>query len=321
MSTRALCVIFNPNAGRGRAGRRLDCLRARLGAQAVFRPTERPGHGEELAFEAASSGFAAVAAAGGDGTVHEVANGLLRAGRPEVSLEVYPVGSANDYAHSLGLDPEWKLRADPAVVVRPVDVGLVTTADGRRRYFVNGIGLGFNGHVARESRRVGFLQGKLLYNLALLRAMWSHFLAPEMTVWLDEQVRRGPTLVLSLAIGRREGNFTLAAAAALDDGLFDVLHVGAVSRWTLIRNLLGINAGRIPAHPQLWQGRCAAARVESATPLAFHLDGEFFGGPDEVCALEVRLLPGALRVTARETSPQREQGYGGSHGGLSEPGA
>jgi diacylglycerol kinase family enzyme len=297
MSSNALCVIFNPNAGRGRARRRLDRLRALLGPTAVFRPTERPGHGEELAYEAASSGFAVVAAAGGDGTVHEVANGILRAGRPEVVLEVYPVGSANDYAHSLGLDPEWKLRRDPEVVVRPVDVGEVTTAD-RRRFFVNGVGLGFGGHVARESRRVGWFQGKLLYNLALVRALWLRFEAPTWTIRLDEETRRGPTLLLSLAIGTREGNFTLAPDALVDDGLFDVLHVGAVSRWTLIRNLLGVNAGRLPAHPQLWQGRCASARVESATPLAFHLDGEFFASAEEVFALDVRLLPGALRVAA-----------------------
>src|SRR5262245_5559340 len=298
MSTRRLCVIFNPNAGRGRAGRRLDRLRELLGPHAVFQATERPGHGEELALAAASSGFATVAAAGGDGTVHEVANGILRAGRPEVTLEVYPVGSANDYAHSLGLDPEWKLRQDPEVGVRRVDVGEVTTGDGQRRYFVNSIGLGFSGHVARESRQVSWFQGRLLYNLALLRALWRRFEAPQWTIRLDDQTRRGPTLLLSLAIGRREGNFTLAPGAIVDDGLFDVLHVGEVSRWTLIRNLLGVNAGRLPTHPQLWQGRCASAGVESATPLAFHLDGELFGAAKEVFALEVRLLPGALRVTA-----------------------
>ena len=299
MNTPALCVIFNPNAGRGRARRRLEKLREALGDRAVFRPTEAPGHGEQLAFEAATSGFAAVAAAGGDGTVHEVANGVLRAGLPEVTMEVYPVGSANDYACALGLDPDWKLRGDPAVTARPVDVGLVTTPDGRRRYFINGLGLGFNGHVARESRRVGFLQGRLLYNLALFRALWYHFDAPPMTIRLDDQTREGPTLVLCLSVGRREGNFTLAPDALLDDGLFDVLHVGQVRRWTLIRNLLHINVGRRPSHPLLWYGQSAGVSVESATPLAVHLDGELIDEPGrELLALDVHLLPGALRVTA-----------------------
>src|SRR6516164_2642942 len=113
MSLADICVIFNPRSGRDRARQRMRKLHELLGARAVFRPTERPGHGEELALEAAKQGFATVAAAGGDGTVHEVANGILRARRPEVVLEIYPVGSANDYAHTLGLDPEWRLRADP----------------------------------------------------------------------------------------------------------------------------------------------------------------------------------------------------------------
>jgi diacylglycerol kinase family enzyme len=303
MSAPQVCVIFNPRAGRGRAGRRLQRLRTLLGARALFQPTEGPGHGEELAFAAAQAGVPTVAAAGGDGTVHEVANGILRAGRQEVVLEPWPVGSANDYAHSLGLDPDWKLRGDSAITPRLVDAGLALAPDGRQRYFINGIGLGFNGHVNHEARHVRFLQGKWLYNLALLRALLLRFESPPMTVKIDGEERKGPTLLLSIALGRREGNFTVAADAVVDDGLFDCLHVGPVSRWELIRNLLRINTGKLPDHPQLWRGRGASLRIESAAPLAFHLDGELFSrSEDEVKALEVRLLPAALRVMA---NPQR----------------
>src|SRR5436305_13298023 len=122
MSAPDVCVIFNPRAGRDRARQRLRRLRALLGARALFQPTEGPGHAEDLAFAAARSGAPTVAAAGGDGTAHEVANGILRAGRPEVVLEVYPIGSANDYAHSLGLSPGWKLRPSSDVEPRAVDV-------------------------------------------------------------------------------------------------------------------------------------------------------------------------------------------------------
>src|SRR5947209_4238598 len=92
------CVIYNPAAGKGRGERRLRRLRRFLGTRAEFRPTSAQGHAEELAFAAARQGFPQVAAAGGDGTVHEVANGLLRA-RSAATLVVYPIGSANDYAH------------------------------------------------------------------------------------------------------------------------------------------------------------------------------------------------------------------------------
>src|SRR5205085_2805387 len=98
-----VCVIYNVRAGSGRAAEQLRRLRRVLGSRADFRATTGRGHAEELAFDAARAGFPVVAAAGGDGTVHEVANGLLRADRPDATLAVLPIGSANDYAHSLGL--------------------------------------------------------------------------------------------------------------------------------------------------------------------------------------------------------------------------
>jgi diacylglycerol kinase family enzyme len=305
MSTADLCVIFNPKAGRGRAGQRLQRLRALLGPKALFEMTTGPGHGEELAYNAVVSGIPVVAAAGGDGTVHEVANGLLRAGRREAVLEVYPIGSANDYAHSLGLDPEWKLRGDPDIQVHSVDVGVVRAADGRQRYFVNSVGLGFNGEVNLEARRIGFFQGRILYNIALLCSLWRRFHAPEMTISLDGQPRCVPTLALTVAIGRREGNFILAPDAIVDDGLFEYLHVGALSRWELIRNLLRINTGKLPTHPRIWRGRCSSIRIESRAPLPFHLDGELFENHEQpVTDLEARLIPAGLRVTVH-----RRQGY------------
>src|SRR5579885_3036136 len=115
MSPAKICVIYNPASGRGRSASRLEELRRAWAERATFWPTAAPGQAEELALQAADSGFATVAAAGGDGTVHEVVNGLLRAQRPEVVLAVLPTGSANDYACSLGLDPRWWQRDDPAI--------------------------------------------------------------------------------------------------------------------------------------------------------------------------------------------------------------
>jgi len=158
-----VCVIVNPAAGRGRARRWLEELRDGLGPGSELRATTAPGHADELAFEAAKAGFAVVAAAGGDGTVHEVANGILRAGRPEVVFHVLPVGSANDYVYSLDKDND----AAAAQRVRCVDVGLARRRDGRQRYFINGMGLGFNGAVTLQARRIRWLRGVPLYALAL----------------------------------------------------------------------------------------------------------------------------------------------------------
>lgn len=300
MGTKEMCIIFNPAAGRGRAARWLDELRAVLGSQAEFWPTDGPGHGEELALRAAKAGFTTVAAAGGDGTVHEVANGLLRAARPEVVLAVYPVGSANDYADTLGLKSNWWRNSD-GVEVHAVDVGRVSAPGGRQRFFVNGLGLGFNGAVTLESRRIRWLRGLPLYACALLRALWGRFDCPPLTVTMDGVTGQAPTLALTVNLGRREGNFPLTPGALLDDGLFDYVHAGALRRWELLRYLPRMISGRLPTnHPLLRLGRCKAIQLQSPTPLIVHTDGEFFCQPsDDVRTLAIELLPGALRVQGR----------------------
>ena len=307
MSTNGIevCVIFNPRSGRDRAKERIKRLREVLGPNAVFRETRWPGHGEQLALEAATSGFPRVAAAGGDGTVHEVASGILRAVRPETVLEVYPLGSANDYAYTLGLDPEWRIRSDPRVRVQTVDVGEATSPDGRHSFFVNGIGIRINGIVNLEARRLRWLQGLALYGTALLRAMCFRYDYPPMVVNFDGRERRVQTLALTLAIGRREGNFIMAPDAILDDGLFDYLHAGPMHRLELLWNVPRLATGWLPSrNPRLWRGRCSRVTVRSELPIPFHVDGELFTEHEKlVHALAIEVLPGALRVMARDTAP------------------
>ena len=164
-----ICVIFNPAAARGCAQRRWEAFQRALGSRAEFRVTEKPGHAEDLALAAAKSGFAVVAAAGGDGTLHEVANGILRSGNSAVSLALFPMGSANDYADSLGLEFQDALSRALERPARHVDVGQACASNGRQRYFINTCGLGFSGAVTFESRKIRRLRGPLLYSVAFLR--------------------------------------------------------------------------------------------------------------------------------------------------------
>src|ERR1019366_9764905 len=124
-----LCVIFNPAAGKGRGRARLAKIHRAWGTHAAFWPTQHSGHAIELAEQAAGEGFAIVAAAGGDGTAHEVLNGLMRVRNPNVQFTLIPIGSANDYAYSLGLDQK------PPPPARRVDVGLVRAPNGKNVYF------------------------------------------------------------------------------------------------------------------------------------------------------------------------------------------
>jgi diacylglycerol kinase family enzyme len=294
-----MCVIFNPAAGRRRARQRLEGLRRDWGERIEFQPTCGPGHAEELAEMATRNGFDIVAAAGGDGTVHEVANGILRAGKPEVRFAVIPLGSANDYAHSLKWGRDHDAWTEKAGDVHVVDVGRVEAPGKEPRYFVCCLGLGLNGAVTLESRRIHRLQGLALYGLATVRALWYHYGCPPMELAFDDQpAYTAPTLMLSLLVGRREGSFVLAPDARLDDGCFDFVHSGALSRcevlWFLPRLAL---AGPPDHHPKVRRGRCRRVRLRSKAPLIVHIDGEFFCTPEEkIHELDVGIVPGVLCV-------------------------
>lgn len=299
------CVIYNPAAGRGRAKRLIAELARRHPGRFDLRPTSAPGHGTELARRAIEDGCTTVIAAGGDGTVHEVATGLLQADKPEVVFGVWPVGSANDYAYALGVGRDWPLDAAArrAMAVRAVDVGRVS-GGGRAKFFVNGLGVGFNSAVTYEAQRIPRLTGMALYGLAFVQAVRKHFVSPVCTVTLDGVKADWPTLAFTLSLGRREGGFLVTPGASLDDGLFDYVHAGGLTRWQALTMLPRIATGTLPAdHPLIRVGRCRAAALGSAEPLQVHVDGEFFClDADGVREIQVELLPRRLHVLAPPAS-------------------
>lgn len=291
------CVIFNPAAGRGRAKKLIESAVARVGKCEMW-PTSQPGHAEELAASAALAGFARIVAAGGDGTVHEVANGILAAGNREVVFSTWPLGSMNDYAFALGLDRWWSENRGPeALDTLLADVGILRWAGGKR-YFVNGCGFGFNGMVTLESRGIRRLRGLPLYALAFARAGLFHFRRPMTTVVIDGVECVSPMLALSVNLTQREGGFPVTPAARLDDGFFDFFHARDVRRWHLVRFFPALVRGTLPPdHPRFRIGRCTRVSVRCEEPLAVHTDGELVAIPgDGHREFEVELLPGRLKV-------------------------
>jgi diacylglycerol kinase (ATP) len=205
-----------------------------------------------------------------------------------------PIGSANDYAYSVAADAQ----AD-AGGVRRVDVGRVRGPDGREKFFICCLGLGLNGAVTVESRRIRWLQGTLLYGCATLRALWRHYGCPVMRIQLDDgPAWETPTLLFSTLVGKREGGFVLAPDARLDDGLLDYVHVGKMSRLQVLGLLPRLAlAGPPRGHPLIRQGHCRSVRLESEAALNVHVDGEFFCTvDDDVHRLEIEIIPQALEV-------------------------
>jgi diacylglycerol kinase family enzyme len=291
------CVIFNPASGRGYSRRLIRRLQKQNRTGYEYRPMTGPGAGEEMAEKAVREGFRTIVAAGGDGTAHEVANGILNAGRPEVVCCVWPMGSANDYAFALGLDKPWQQPPERLAVI-DADVGIADAGGRRKRYFINGFGLGFNAAVTVEARKIKWIRGMPLYALGIIQAMRRQYVSPRMTVTFDDQVREAPTLALSINLGKREGGFPLTLNADLSDGRFDYLHAGPLTRRELLRQLPNMATGKIPTdHPKVWRGQCQSVGIESDAPVRIHLDGEFLCHPEDgVRQVSVTLRPRALRV-------------------------
>ncbi len=302
------CVIYNPAAGRGRAAQLLRSLPAALMAGVELRPTTRAGQAVELARIASAEGVARVIAAGGDGTVHEVANGVLQSERRDVIFGVWPFGSANDFAYTLGMIEWWKRHAEVLQTeILTSDVGIVRTVHCQK-YFVCNLGIGFNGMVNGEARRSRWLRGLPLYAWAFVKSMVKYFRTPVMTIRFDDIEVTGPTLALSVLNGQREGNFPLRPNASLTDGLFDYMHARQLSRGHLIRYLPAMVRGQLPEnHPLVTLGRAARIVVRGEEGLCVHADGEFVCIPaDGIREVAVEILPARLRV---EVFPQAL--YGG----------
>ena len=181
----------------------------------AFRPTERHGHGIDLAREAALEGFATVAAAGGDGTAHEVATGLLNSRRTDVTFAVIPLGSANDYAHSVRHQFGAMTLRGP--LGNLLDVGLARTPDGREFPFFESLGTGLSAQVTLESNAIRWLQGRLLYGCESRCASLSRTAplpvgrrerlarSPSPPKWVDEltQPARRDVIIAGEAVVRR----------------------------------------------------------------------------------------------------------------------
>jgi len=291
VATRECLVILNPTADRGEAGRRERELRAALeeaGLEYKLVRTEAPGHASELAREAARAGVPLVVAAGGDGTVNEVAQGLVDT---EVPLGVLPIGSGNDYARALGISKELRAAARRIATAEPqrVDVGLV-----KDRYFLNSLGMGIDGQIAWDYRRMRFLKGELGYLAATLLEI-IRFRSFHAEVEADGWSFSGRLLTTAVMNGPYAGGgFYLAPQARPDDGQLDLVFLGNYPRVVRFSVLPKTRDGSYLALSRVQHRRARVARIVADRPLPVHMDGELL--PEPVSRLEVELRPKALLV-------------------------
>jgi diacylglycerol kinase (ATP) len=295
--------VVNPASGNGAAGKtweRTRELAAARGLDGDALITEAPGHAVELARGAAESGARLVVAVGGDGTINEIVNGLLAAGTSEVELAVVPRGTGDDFARTFGIptDVESALAVAANGQARPVDVGRATYAvdEGTaERYFANFAGAGISGAIARRgartSRRLG---AKAAYMWATV-AVFLRWSSVPMRIELDGEIREGPMFEVVVSNGiYAAGGMKIAPEARPDDGQFDAVLIGDVSKADFVTTFPKIYRGRHTSHPKINVVRASTIAIDASQPLPVVLDGEQPG----TTPARFEIVPGALKLRA-----------------------
>ncbi len=298
-------VIANPTSRRGKAAAQIPLIEKRLREYALdfdLVRTQKVGHAIQLATQAATDGYDVVVGVGGDGTINEVVNGLMRARKTEKqqpTLGIISIGTGNDFIAGLGQEQG----VDPACALiaknerRKIDIGHVVadeTPDGR--YFANGLGIGFDAAGGVLAENIIWPRGFLSYLIAALQNIFLYYSAPTLEMLIDEEKLSMPTLLVSVMNGRRvAGGFQTAPNALVDDGLFDICIAEEVSRPRMLTLLPLFLKGTQINQPEIQMKQAKGLKISALKgTMPIHTDGEVICLQSKEATIE--LFPNALEI-------------------------
>ena len=231
--------------------------------------------------------------AGGDGSVHEAANGIMRsAGRAQ--LGVIPTGTGNDFAKACAIPLDWEhaakllaARLSAGTLLGRIDMGRMND-----RYFANGAGIGLDAKVTRIARSYSWPIGDLVYLFAIFRCMLHDIATPDMTLVADDFEWSGPVTLASISNGAWIGGmFHIAPMADNSDGRLELMIADPVTRRRILTLLPRLMRGKHVDAPEITHVGVRRLRVDARAPLEAHLDGEIQPPTDH---FEIEILPAAL---------------------------
>ena len=282
MSRRGV-IILNPTAGRGKSGRlrpRLEQMLKEAGADTgaassivwTIRETSHPGQALEIATDCASASVDVVAAAGGDGTLNEVLNGIVGT---SAHLALLPLGTGNDFARSVGTYGRLPLAIETLFNGTPIAIDVGNVAG---RYFLNVAGCGFDAIVAEQTNRgLKRLNGTVAYLAAIIRTL-ARFRAAEFHVTADGERRDLRAMLCSVANARTYGGgMRIAPGALLNDGHFDLCLLSEAGRYEFLKALPQVFRGTHITHPKVEMLKARHVRIDTSPPLPVLVDGEVIG--------------------------------------------
>lgn len=296
-------VIVNPAAGANTTHRKWPGIHSLLknsGLSFDYQFTEGRGHAIELAKAAAENGYPYLVAVGGDGTVHEVANGILQtADAKKTALGIVCTGTGSDLSRSIGISHDYtracSLLNSPSRLT--IDIGLVKyykKGQPCQRYFINGAGIGFDATVVAATDRLPkFFGGTIPYLTGLVRSFLG-YRNKKITLKVGEKaVEQAKVLSVVVANGRYfGGGMHIAPEASLDDGLFDMIIVGDFGKIELLRIFPRVYKGTHLTYPKVRLEKGTRLTIESKQKFLLHADGELLGeGP-----VSFQLFPKALSL-------------------------
>lgn len=270
-------LIVNPVAGNGRTLQILPQIEKRLKEGQIeydIYMTKGPKDATKAA-EKAAHNFDILVAIGGDGTVNEVINGM--AGSHAI-LGTLPAGTGNDYAKTLGF-PEDLEKAISAFIggqVKPLDLGQVLG-----QYFVNCVGVGFDGTVAYYANQGSkFAKGIWVYVLSILKTLLT-YRPKEMEIHLDQKSFSLSTTLVAVGIGKSYGGgMKILPDAILDDGLFDVCIIEGISPLKTLFTFPQVINGRHINLKEVEIYRSKEVTIHMSSPVKLHMEGEIYTAKD-----------------------------------------
>ena len=296
-------VIFNPAANHGRAKELEKTIQGLVKDYGGldWECTVAAGESREIALKAIQSSYDHLIAIGGDGTTQEVVNGLLSAPKTKrPTLGIVPIGSGNDFAGSLGISKDYVSALLAALTGKshPVDIGLMKTNDGKKYYWVNVVGIGFDAIVDIRTRKMVFFTGFWLYLAATLQTIMRNHTPYHFTGQMDGKKFERNLLMLIISNGKREGGgFKIAPLALQDDGVLNYVGVKKISRFRMLLTLPYFLQGTQDHLPYVETGLLKQLKINTDHPMQIHADGEIIAGFDsKVTGLTIQVIPSTINV-------------------------
>ena len=270
------CIIVNPNAGKGKGKKNLKTalkLFSERGAEYSVFETTRAGAAKEFSQRLTASGEKEIIVVGGDGTLHEVLNGL--SDPSSCRLGLIPSGTGNDFAAAAGLPSNAAQAAEIILSGETKETDFLCVGGVR---CMNVGGLGMDVDVLVRCKKGRFVKGKIKYLLSLLQSLFT-FKGYEIEIESGERRETHKALIAVACNGTQiGGGIRICPASVIDDGKIDVMAVECMGKAQIVKAFLYLMKGKVLDYPAAEHFLCERVKIVPSLPCTVQLDGELYDG-------------------------------------------